>query len=183
MDLSLFGQSRDAERRRPAAHPVLAPGSPTPRARGPTRRFTQLNKLLWLLQSGASEDGHFLSLRRTQTLHSPGLEKSLNLRGFPSAMGSFVHYFSPTRKSEEPIALSSPIARRFKPVSQLAWRYGLVELPSQYTGADFGPYRPGERRLLAALRSGSGQAAARGGGSRPSPCSSMRQVKRGHYWK
>src|SRR5208337_4125140 len=79
MDLSLFGQSRDAERRRPAAHPVLAPGSPTPRARGPTRRSTQLNTLLWLPQSGASEDGHFLSLRRTQTLHSPGLEKSLNL--------------------------------------------------------------------------------------------------------
>jgi len=102
MDLSLFGQSQDAERRRPAAHPVLAPGSPTPRARGPTRRSTQLNTLLWLPQSGASEDGHFLSLRRTQTLHSPGLEKSLNLRGFLSAMGSFVHYFSPTRKSEEP---------------------------------------------------------------------------------
>src|SRR5208337_1272888 len=102
MDLSLFGQSRDAERRRPAAHPVLAPGSPTPRARGPTQRSTQLNTLLWLLQSGASEDGHFLSLRRTQTLHSPGLGKSLNLRGFLSAMGSFVHYFSPTRKSEEP---------------------------------------------------------------------------------
>src|SRR5271157_1676994 len=82
--------------------PVLAPGSPTPRARGPTRRSTQLNTLLWLPQSGASEDGHFLSLRRTQTLHSPGLEKSLNLRGFLSAMGSVVHYFSPTRKSEEP---------------------------------------------------------------------------------
>src|SRR5271157_3280633 len=102
MDLSLFGQSWDADRRRPAAHPVLAPGSPTPRERGPTRRSTQLNTLLWLPQSGASEDGHFLSLRRTQTLHSPGLEKSLNLRGFLSAMRSFVHYFSPTRKSEEP---------------------------------------------------------------------------------
>src|SRR5271157_2696077 len=106
MDLSLFGQSRDAERRRPAAHPVLAPGSPTPRARGPTRRSTQLNTLLWIPQSGASEDGHFLSLRRTQTLHSPGHEKSLNLRGFLSAMGSFVHYFSPIRKSEEPIPSS-----------------------------------------------------------------------------
>src|SRR5271157_991335 len=101
MDLSLFGQSRDAERRRPVGHPILALGSPTPRARGPTRRSTQLNTLLWLPQSGASEEGHFLSLRRTQTLHSPGLEKSLNLRGFLSAMGSFVHYFSPTRKSRK----------------------------------------------------------------------------------
>src|SRR5271157_57723 len=107
MDLSHFGQSRDAERRRPAAHQVLAPGSPTPRARGPTRRSTQLNKLLWLLQSGASKDGHFLSLRRTQTLHSPGLKKSLNLRGFLNARGSFVHYFSPTRKSEEPLSRAS----------------------------------------------------------------------------
>src|SRR5271157_5460373 len=112
MDLSLFGQSRDAERRRPVGHPILALGSPTPRARGPTRRSTQLNTLLWLPQSGASEEGHFLSLRRTQTLHSPGLEKSLNLRGFLSAMGSFVHYFSPTRKSEEPKSKGKSIHRR-----------------------------------------------------------------------
>src|SRR5271157_1732283 len=112
MDLSLFGQSRDAERRRPAAHPVLEPGSPTPRARGPTRRSTQLNTLSWLPQSGASEDGHFLSLRQTQTLHSPGLEKSLNLQGFLSAMGSFVHYFSPTRKSEEPQRIVFPRLKR-----------------------------------------------------------------------
>src|SRR5208337_5059698 len=87
MDLSLFGQSRDAERRRPAAHPVLAPGSPTPRARGLTRRSTQLNTLLWLPQSGASEDGHFLSLRRTQTLHSPGLRTKLESSRFPECYG------------------------------------------------------------------------------------------------
>src|SRR5271157_3799585 len=59
--------------------PVLAPGSPTPRVRGSTRRSIQLNTLLWRPQSGASEDCHFLSLRRTQTLPGPGLEKSLNL--------------------------------------------------------------------------------------------------------
>src|SRR5271157_5163294 len=82
MDLSLLGQSRDAERRRPAAHPVLAPGSPTPRERGPTRRSTQLNTLLWLPQSGPSVDGHFLSLRRSQTLPCPGLKKILILLRF-----------------------------------------------------------------------------------------------------
>ncbi len=82
MDLSLLGQSRDAERQRPAAHPVLAPGSPTPRERGPTRRSTQLNTLLWLPQSGPSVDGHFLSLRRSQTLPCPGLKKILILLRF-----------------------------------------------------------------------------------------------------
>src|SRR5271157_233195 len=82
MDLSLFGQSRDAERRHPAAHPVLAPGSPTPRERGPTRRSTQLNTLSWLPQSGASEDGHFLSLRRTQTPQSRARKKPESSR-FP----------------------------------------------------------------------------------------------------
>src|SRR5271157_2795225 len=59
--------------------PALALGSPTPRVRGSTRRSIQLNTLLWRPQSGASEDCHFLSLRRTQTLPGPGLEKSLNL--------------------------------------------------------------------------------------------------------
>src|SRR5271157_2448499 len=82
MDFSLFGQSRDAERRRPAAHPVLAPGSPTPRERGPTRRSTQLNTLLWLRQSEASDDGHFLSLWRSQTVPCPGLKKILILLRF-----------------------------------------------------------------------------------------------------
>src|SRR5271157_5254535 len=62
--------------------PVLAAGSPTPRARGPTRRSTQLNTLLWLPQSGASEHGHFLSLWRSQTLPCPGLKRTLILLRF-----------------------------------------------------------------------------------------------------
>src|SRR5271157_2954367 len=66
--------------------PDLAPGSPTPRVRGSTRRSIQLNTLLWRPQSGASEDCHFLSLRRTQTLPGPGLEKGLNLGGFLGVM-------------------------------------------------------------------------------------------------
>src|SRR5271157_1243625 len=69
--------------------PALAPGSPTPRVRGSTRRSIQLNTLLWRPQSGASEGCHFLSLRRTQTLPGPRLEKSLNLRGFPGCYVSF----------------------------------------------------------------------------------------------
>src|SRR5271157_1653401 len=38
--------------------------------------------LLWLPQSGPSVDGHFLSLRRSQTLPCPGLKKILILLRF-----------------------------------------------------------------------------------------------------
>src|SRR6266478_1690596 len=64
-----------------------------------------INNRLLSPQSGASEDGQILSPRRSQTSPGPGLEKSLIFPGLLSHLWTSVHFFSPTRKSDQPFPL------------------------------------------------------------------------------
>ena len=108
--------------------------------------------LLWFPQSGASEDSHLRSLRRTQTLPGPGLEKSLNLRGFSRPLWGFVHWFSSTRKSEEPKSKRgvSDLPRRLRIQFEGAiYRVMASASPSptgRRTSADHGTDRAGNRK-------------------------------------
>src|SRR5947209_20060730 len=77
-------------------------GSPRPPARGSIRRSRRLKKLLWLPQSGPSEDGHLLPLRRTGPLPRLKPRKPLVFWAFVNGLWAHVQILVPTRNPEEP---------------------------------------------------------------------------------